>query len=206
MSNSEQSSSSSRMTAAANTSYFLPPPQPAPVSSNQAHAHPYRYSALPLASSSIQVHPRDAPLPVAPSRRTSSTSAASSFSSPGGRAPLAPPLHRGEACLHCRKRKMRCDAVKPSCGPCTSFGKECEYEISPYLRQIQRLQYEVEMLRARVAELEGRSPASSLSSVSPLSPRSHLHLQPQPSPTGYDHTLYMQPNTYAYAQQWNETW
>ncbi|KAH7098147.1 hypothetical protein BKA62DRAFT_380733 [Auriculariales sp. MPI-PUGE-AT-0066] len=167
----EQSTSSSRMTVP----FYLPPQQS---TSNQAYAiHPYAYHTQPYATSSspaIHVHPTNAPLPVAPSRRTSPTSPASSLSlpSPGARAPRSVPLHRGEACLHCRKRKMRCDAVKPACGPCMSNGKECEYEISPYLRQIQQLQDEAVMLRARIAELEGRSPPSVASSVSvsPLSP------------------------------------
>ncbi|KAH7098145.1 hypothetical protein BKA62DRAFT_832734, partial [Auriculariales sp. MPI-PUGE-AT-0066] len=125
----EQFNSSSRTTVP----FYLPPQQS---TSNQAYAiHPYAYPSQPYATSSspaIQVHPMNAPLPVAPSRRTSPTSPASSLSlpSPGARAPHSVPLHRGEACLHCRKRKMQCDAFKPACSPCMSNGKECETKSS----------------------------------------------------------------------------
>ncbi|KAI5455445.1 hypothetical protein NCC49_000255 [Naganishia albida] len=42
---------------------------------------------------------------------------------------VKPPLKRGDACLFCRKRKLRCDAAKPSCNQCTRAKKEvCEYD------------------------------------------------------------------------------
>ncbi|GAA6049070.1 hypothetical protein JCM3770_003872 [Rhodotorula araucariae] len=53
------------------------------------------------------------------------------------RAPFtSPPLKPGAACLNCRKRKRRCDALKPACSPCVkSRGDEpcvydCEYSPS----------------------------------------------------------------------------
>ncbi|KAH7098137.1 hypothetical protein BKA62DRAFT_380623 [Auriculariales sp. MPI-PUGE-AT-0066] len=72
-----------------------------------------------------------------------------------------PPLHRGEACLRCRKRKIRCDAAKPACATCARSKHTCKYEASPYLAHIQELEVETAQLRARVAELEGRSPTGS---------------------------------------------
>ncbi|KAG7531718.1 hypothetical protein FFLO_04160 [Filobasidium floriforme] len=40
-------------------------------------------------------------------------------------------LKRGDACLFCRKRKLKCDAVKPRCGQCTRLKKSpCEYDHS----------------------------------------------------------------------------
>ncbi|KAJ5923815.1 hypothetical protein N7466_008002 [Penicillium verhagenii] len=35
------------------------------------------------------------------------------------------------ACQFCRTRKIRCDAVKPSCGSCQSHGRRCVYVIEP---------------------------------------------------------------------------
>jgi len=32
------------------------------------------------------------------------------------------------ACVVCRKRKLRCDGIKPSCGTCSRLGHECAYD------------------------------------------------------------------------------
>jgi Zn(2)-Cys(6) binuclear cluster domain-containing protein len=32
------------------------------------------------------------------------------------------------ACVVCRKRKLRCDGRKPSCGTCTRLGHNCAYD------------------------------------------------------------------------------
>lgn len=32
------------------------------------------------------------------------------------------------ACVVCRKRKLRCDGKKPSCGTCSRLGHECAYD------------------------------------------------------------------------------
>lgn len=32
------------------------------------------------------------------------------------------------ACVLCRRRKLRCDGKKPSCGTCARLGHECAYE------------------------------------------------------------------------------
>ncbi|KAH7098138.1 hypothetical protein BKA62DRAFT_713959 [Auriculariales sp. MPI-PUGE-AT-0066] len=143
----------------------------------------------------------DAPTARSPAPKAHPPSPVSPKSSPGERAPRAAPLHRGEACLHCRKRKMKCDALKPACGPCSRSGNECEYEISPYLKQIHQLQDEAIQLRARLAELEGRSPVSNSSSISPLSSQTETYLPPLPSPTAYEPTGYT-----AYAPQRNDVW
>lgn len=31
------------------------------------------------------------------------------------------------ACVVCRKRKLRCDGTKPSCGNCARLGHDCAY-------------------------------------------------------------------------------
>lgn len=38
---------------------------------------------------------------------------------------IAPPVKN--ACLACRAKKARCDGVQPTCGQCTSKGRECQY-------------------------------------------------------------------------------
>ncbi|KZV85925.1 hypothetical protein EXIGLDRAFT_698912 [Exidia glandulosa HHB12029] len=67
------------------------------------------------------------------------------------------PLHRGEACLICRRKKMKCDGAKPSCGPCTRAGKgsTCEYEDTRFLVRINELEGQVSTLQQRIRELEG---------------------------------------------------
>ncbi|KZV98426.1 hypothetical protein EXIGLDRAFT_308529 [Exidia glandulosa HHB12029] len=79
----------------------------------------------------------------------------------------ANPLHRGEACLTCRRRKMKCDAAKPSCGPCSRVGKadECEYEESRFLATIARLEEQVQMLQERIRDLESGGGASTTGST-----------------------------------------
>lgn len=32
------------------------------------------------------------------------------------------------ACVLCRKRKLKCDGAKPSCGTCTRLSHECSYD------------------------------------------------------------------------------
>lgn len=32
------------------------------------------------------------------------------------------------ACVICRKRKLKCDGTKPSCGTCTRLGHTCAYD------------------------------------------------------------------------------
>ncbi|TIA93555.1 hypothetical protein E3P99_00052 [Wallemia hederae] len=39
-----------------------------------------------------------------------------------------PTLKRGQACLSCRRLKLRCSADKPTCGHCARTGRECVYD------------------------------------------------------------------------------
>ncbi|KAI0484772.1 fungal-specific transcription factor [Xylariaceae sp. FL0804] len=50
-------------------------------------------------------------------------------------APAAPPRNNNDvpkpkrlACIICRKRKLRCDGIKPSCSTCTRLGHSCAYD------------------------------------------------------------------------------
>ncbi|TDL21883.1 hypothetical protein BD410DRAFT_282953 [Rickenella mellea] len=65
------------------------------------------------------------------------------------------PLHRGKACLYCRRRKTKCDGAKPTCRSCRMAGRlqECEYtDQGPALTQV--LEDEVDRLKARIYDLE----------------------------------------------------
>ncbi|GMK57591.1 hypothetical protein CspeluHIS016_0404250 [Cutaneotrichosporon spelunceum] len=64
-------------------------------------------------------------------------------------------LKRGDACLACRRRRIRCNAAKPACATCVRLKKECVYETGKSTSRIAQL-------KARIAELEAR-----LSSRSP---------------------------------------
>ncbi|KAJ3491861.1 hypothetical protein NLI96_g394 [Meripilus lineatus] len=69
----------------------------------------------------------------------------------------APPLERGKACLKCRSRKMRCDGIRPMCGPCARAGEvECEYTDGGEAPS-QVLQRRAEDLQAQIHTLEGQS-------------------------------------------------
>jgi hypothetical protein len=38
------------------------------------------------------------------------------------------PLHPGSACLPCRKRKAKCDGVRPVCARCKRLGSNCQFD------------------------------------------------------------------------------
>ncbi|KAJ7258415.1 hypothetical protein B0H12DRAFT_443877 [Mycena haematopus] len=66
------------------------------------------------------------------------------------------PLQKGRACINCRRRKIKCDGIKPMCGPCSrysvAFG-DCEYtENGPSSGQI--LEEQISILQSRIEELE----------------------------------------------------
>ncbi|KAH8825109.1 hypothetical protein DL96DRAFT_1557809 [Flagelloscypha sp. PMI_526] len=65
-------------------------------------------------------------------------------------------LQRGKACLRCRKRKMRCDGVKPSCQQCARAKKAdaCEYDDGKGKTRTQLLREKIDMLEKRIKELE----------------------------------------------------
>jgi hypothetical protein len=65
-------------------------------------------------------------------------------------------LQRGKACLRCRKRKMRCDGVKPACQQCTRAKKAdgCEYDDGKGKTRTQILRETIVKLEHRIRELE----------------------------------------------------
>ncbi|TCD61377.1 hypothetical protein EIP91_008531 [Steccherinum ochraceum] len=65
-------------------------------------------------------------------------------------------LQRGKACLRCRKRKMRCDGIKPACQQCVRAKKSdaCEYDDGKGKTRTQIMREHIARLEARVKELE----------------------------------------------------
>ncbi|KIK62035.1 hypothetical protein GYMLUDRAFT_260551 [Collybiopsis luxurians FD-317 M1] len=72
---------------------------------------------------------------------------------PGG---ISKPLKRGKACLTCRFLKIRCDGVRPVCGPCQRTPKDdpCEYADGPGRSRLRVLEETVSRLEARLREYE----------------------------------------------------
>ncbi|KAJ7511801.1 hypothetical protein B0H11DRAFT_1953063 [Mycena galericulata] len=62
-------------------------------------------------------------------------------------------LQRGRACAYCRRRKMRCDGVRPVCGQCfrTSRADECKYTDS---QSRSKEEEDISQIESRIYELE----------------------------------------------------
>ncbi|KAG7451498.1 uncharacterized protein BT62DRAFT_927209 [Guyanagaster necrorhizus] len=75
------------------------------------------------------------------------------------------PLHRGSACLNCRRRKVKCDGARPICGTCASVPslQDCEYSDSGTTRT-QLLEEQIAIFESRIRELEA-SPANSNAAI-----------------------------------------
>ncbi|ESK89750.1 hypothetical protein Moror_16851 [Moniliophthora roreri MCA 2997] len=80
-------------------------------------------------------------------------------------------LRRGKACLNCRFLKIKCDGVKPTCGPCIRVPKDdpCEFTDGP--SRTVMLQENIARLQARVRELE-EGDSARYSSSHPSTPSS----------------------------------
>ncbi|KAL5498483.1 hypothetical protein ACEPAH_1836 [Sanghuangporus vaninii] len=67
-------------------------------------------------------------------------------------------LQRGKACIRCRRRKMKCDGVRPFCTPCINANRadDCEYTDNQSITRTQLLEENVARLESRLQELEGR--------------------------------------------------
>ncbi|KAJ7060881.1 hypothetical protein C8F01DRAFT_1141166 [Mycena amicta] len=80
-------------------------------------------------------------------------------------------LEKGKACFNCRRRKVKCDARRPICTPCSKFLRgglhDCEYtERGP--AQSQMLEEKISILQSRIQEME--NPMQQRSSVGLHSP------------------------------------
>ncbi|KAJ7204498.1 hypothetical protein GGX14DRAFT_647329 [Mycena pura] len=67
------------------------------------------------------------------------------------------PLEKGKACFNCRRRKVKCDAKRPICSPCSQFIggglHDCEYT-ERGLAQSQVLQEKISIIESRIQEME----------------------------------------------------
>ncbi|GBE87925.1 hypothetical protein SCP_1201510 [Sparassis crispa] len=88
---------------------------------------------------------------------------------------------RGSACLSCRRRKLRCDGLRPKCTPCIRGNREedCEYTDGSARSAIQLLEDEIARLEARIYELE--HPDSVTAPIILHDPRAVVESQPQSS-------------------------
>ncbi|KAG9232542.1 fungal-specific transcription factor domain-containing protein [Amylocarpus encephaloides] len=62
------------------------------------------------------------------------------------------PLDKTISCVSCRKRKLKCDRVKPRCGTCTRLRHECEFP--ERRRNIGSKRRNMKELEARLAQVE----------------------------------------------------
>ncbi|KAH9993543.1 hypothetical protein BJV77DRAFT_1067146 [Russula vinacea] len=90
-------------------------------------------------------------------------------------------LQRGKACLNCRRRKMKCDGIRPVCGPCGRANRpeDCEYTDGQNRSRTQMLEDTIAQLETRIHELE--HPNSAPTSVMLHDPHSPFY-QTQQSP------------------------
>ncbi|GAA6012295.1 hypothetical protein JCM10207_002792 [Rhodosporidiobolus poonsookiae] len=106
----------------------------------------------------------------------------------------APPLKRGTACTLCRKRKLRCDGVRPKCGTCLRLNHDCQYG-DPTQERFQERQRELEdRIRSLEAELDvyrrsgppgaaATNPSYPSIPVTPFSPSASVSASARPSPS-----------------------
>ncbi|KAJ7165539.1 hypothetical protein C8R43DRAFT_1164857 [Mycena crocata] len=92
---------------------------------------------------------------------------------------MSRPLKRGRACMNCRFLKIKCDGLKPICGPCRKHPKddECEYSDGPARSRTKALEDTVARLEARLHELE--HPEDSTPSVTLYDPYTQYTSPPQ---------------------------
>ncbi|KAK0210742.1 hypothetical protein DFS33DRAFT_1483784 [Desarmillaria ectypa] len=65
-------------------------------------------------------------------------------------------LHWGQACIHCRRRKMRCDGARPICGPCSrgNRSEDCQYKDGHGRTKMEVLEKNISRVEIRIRELE----------------------------------------------------
>ncbi len=97
--------------------------------------------------------------------------------------------HASTACLGCRRRKIKCDNVKPKCSNCVLYSQECVFQYGFDKRKIapkDRLQ----ALTAYCQELESLLTANGF----PLPPAPPLHVQKRATS---QHPAYVLPESQA---------
>ncbi|KAK0464285.1 uncharacterized protein EV420DRAFT_1035819 [Desarmillaria tabescens] len=76
-------------------------------------------------------------------------------------------LPKGSACMNCRRRKIKCDGMKPVCGPCSSSDAfhDCEYVERGGSSMTQALEAQIAILESRIQELEQTGPMNRLGNI-----------------------------------------
>ncbi|KAJ7599192.1 Zn(2)-Cys(6) binuclear cluster domain-containing protein [Mycena floridula] len=95
------------------------------------------------------------------------------------RTSTAASLHKGRACINCRRRKIKCDGEKPSCSACRSsqFFHDCEYSSAGFTRT-QILEEKIAILEARLEEIE--HPNETAASLTLHDPYQQQSYSPEP--------------------------
>ena len=70
------------------------------------------------------------------------------------------PLKRGDACLYCRKRRIKCSAEKPSCSQCNGR-RECVYDNGKPVSRVRQLEDKVAQLESMLIQTTSRRPSES---------------------------------------------
>ncbi|KDQ59691.1 hypothetical protein JAAARDRAFT_68290 [Jaapia argillacea MUCL 33604] len=80
---------------------------------------------------------------------------------------IVSPLQRGAACTACRKKKMKCDGDKPTCGQCRKAkrSQDCKYEDQKVKSRTRMLQEKVAALEKKVRQLEDQGDTDSPGSL-----------------------------------------
>jgi hypothetical protein len=78
------------------------------------------------------------------------------------------PLRRGDACLYCRKRRIKCTAEKPACPNCTKLGRECVYDNGKPVSRVKQLEEKVAELEdmLKLGPVDGGQPGTSSAEAS----------------------------------------
>ncbi|KAL0255438.1 hypothetical protein I308_100242 [Cryptococcus tetragattii IND107] len=98
-----------------------------------------------------------------------------------------PPLRRGDACLRCRAKKLKCSARKPSCDQCSKRNDSCVYDTARPATRVQKLE-------AKLAQMEDHETRPSIEQQRPSSSSfgssiSHGLLTPYGNGVGQDDGL-----------------
>ncbi|KAG8712440.1 hypothetical protein FRC08_014583 [Ceratobasidium sp. 394] len=78
-----------------------------------------------------------------------------------------PVLPRNNACLVCRKRKVKCHGDRPECNECLVSGRKCQYEDITYLTRTQQLYERIRELQSKIQAAEQRISGHASSSSMP---------------------------------------
>ncbi|TFK66447.1 hypothetical protein BDN72DRAFT_859913 [Pluteus cervinus] len=100
------------------------------------------------------------------------------------------PLRRGKACGKCRELKIKCDGVKPECGPCLNRDDDCIYGDGPMTSKMKALIEENASLKADLLVFQNAAQYSASVTLHDPYP-SLVPLEPisQPSPDHHQYEL-----------------